>query len=161
MPHPENVSQLTSLLGIMNRYAKFIPELSQKCFWFHELLKKDVAWSWSKQCKKCFCQLKGESSQATHLVHFNPKLPLVLAADRSKYGLGAVLCHKMADGTVHPNAHASYGQIEEEVLAFVSGVKKFQHYLAGRDFILLTHHKPLVTIFCFRKGTPQVTVNRF
>ena len=32
------------------------------------------------------------------LVHFDPKLDLVLACDASAYGIGAVLAHKMPDG---------------------------------------------------------------
>ena len=116
-----------------------------------------------------FKELKTELSNATHLAHFDPKLPLILAADASQYGIGAVLSHHLPDGTEKPIAHVSkslapaeknYGQIEKEVLALVYGIKKFHQYISGREFVLLTDHKPLVTIFGSRKGIPVVTANR-
>lgn len=84
MRQPENVSQLRSFLGMINHYAKFLPDLSQKCFCFHEFSENDVSGHWTKQCDEYFSQLKEELAQATHLVHFDLKLPLVLAAYGSK-----------------------------------------------------------------------------
>ncbi|XP_055350040.1 uncharacterized protein K02A2.6-like [Paramacrobiotus metropolitanus] len=119
--------------------------------------------------KKEFLSLKDDLTKATQLVHFNPELPLVLAADASKYGIGAVLSHRMPDGSDKPIAHISktltsaeqnYGQIEKEALGLVFGVKRFHQYLYGREFVLLTDHKPLVTVFGSKKGVPVVTANR-
>ncbi|XP_055348004.1 uncharacterized protein K02A2.6-like [Paramacrobiotus metropolitanus] len=169
MGPPKNVSELRAFLGMVNHYAKFVKNLSAKCHVFHNLLKADVTWAWSKQCEEQFAELKQEIARATFLVHYDPAMPLIVAADASQYGIGAVLCHRFPDGTERPIAHASrslnaaetrYGQIEKEALALVFGCKKFHQYIAGREFTLLTDHKPLLSVFGGRKGIPVVTANR-
>ena len=103
------------------------------------------------------------------LTHYDATLPLKLAADASQYGQGAFTSHVLPDGVERPVAFASrslsssernYSQIDKEALALVYGVKKFQAYLYGRKFTLVTDHKPLTSIFGPRKGVPAVAAAR-
>ena len=102
-------------------------------------------------------------TEAPVLAHYDPTLPLTLAADASQYGVGA---HTMADSTERPIAYTSrtlnkaecnYAQVEKEAL---SRVNKFHQYLYGRKFTLITDHKPLTTILGPKRGIPPLAAAR-
>ena len=75
----------------------------------------------------------------------------MLRTDASDSGVGAILLQQYDDG-IFPVAYASkkllkreknYSVIERECLAIVFGVKKFQKYLYGKEFVIQTDHAPL------------------
>ena len=103
-PNPSNVSKLRSLLGLINYYGKFIPNLSTILHPLNDLLKKSRNWNWTKACTQAVQLAK---NALTVLTHYNPALPLKLAADASAYGVGAVISHTLPDGSEHPVAYAS------------------------------------------------------
>ena len=105
----------------------------------------------------------------TVLAHFNPSLPIGIACDASTVGLRVVLFHRYADGSERPIANASkilnkaqrsYSQIQKKALAIVYALNKFHQFLYGRTFILVTDHKPLLSLFGPTKATPFLAENR-
>lgn len=94
-------------------------------------------------------------------MHFDPGKDVILSCDPSPYGVGAVLSHRMKDGTEKPISYVSrtlsaaekgYSQLEKEGLAVVFAVKRFHHDLYSRPFIIFTDHKPLMGLFSETKG---------
>ena len=161
---PSNQKSLRSLLGIINHYGKFIPFLADLSAPLNKLL-----FNWSTHCDESLNKIKEALSSAEVLAHFDPKVPLGLACDASKVGIGAVLYHLYDNGTERPIVYASkaltkaeqnYSQIEREALSLVYGVKKFLQFLFGYKFTLLTDHKPLLTIFGPKNGIPEMAASR-
>ena len=48
-PEPQNVSQLKAFLGMLNYYAKFLPNISPRLAPLYKLLQKAVSWSWGTE----------------------------------------------------------------------------------------------------------------
>ena len=168
-PTPRNVTELRSFLGLVNYYGKFIPNLATTLHPLNQLLHRDQRWRWNKECAAAFQAAKEGVTSSRVLVHYNLNLPIRMAGDASAYGVGAVISHVMPDGSEQPIAFASrtlsdsernYSQIEKEALSLVFGVKRFQNYLYGRHFTLVTDHKPLLTILGCKKGIPALAAAR-
>nr|CDJ86255.1 RNA-directed DNA polymerase (reverse transcriptase) and Integrase domain containing protein [Haemonchus contortus] len=169
MPIPEDVSQLRAFLGLVNFYGTFVRELHNLRAPLDALTKKDAAFAWSPECQSCFDRIKKTLKSDLLLAHYDPTLPLIVAADASNYGIGAVLSQRFPDGHEKAVYHASraltptqkkYSQIEKEALAIIFAVQKFHRFIHGRHFTLRTDHKPLISIFGTRKGVPVYTANR-
>ncbi|CAH8671840.1 unnamed protein product [Schistosoma bovis] len=169
MPAPTDVSSLRSFLGMISYYSAFLPSLHDVRYPLNRLLEKNATWNWSTQCESAFSKLKAMLSSNLLLTHYNPKLPIVVAADASTHGLGAVISHVFPDGSEKAVMHASrtltpaekrYGQIEKEALALIFAVRRFHKFIYGRRFTLLTDHKPLLSTFGSKKGIPAHSANR-
>ena len=104
-PRPTNISELWGILGLVSFYGKFMSNVSMVLAPLYKLLQKGVAWRWKLEA---FERAK-ELLRYLHscLVHYDPNKDLVLTCDASPYGLGAVLAHKMDDGSECPIEHAS------------------------------------------------------
>ena len=169
MPPPTDVASLKSFLGSVQFYSKFIPNLASRAEPLYRLTKKTSNWHWGAEEQACFQDLKNVLTSEQVLVHFDPDKPIGLACDASSVGIGAVLFHRLPDGSERPIANVSktlsesqknYSQIHKEALAIIFGLTKFYHFLYGRRFILVTDHKPLTSIFGPNKGTPLLAANR-
>ena len=106
-PSPTNLSELRSFLGMLNFYAKHLPNHSTVLAPLHKLLHKDIQWRWGDKENKTFEEAKEMLQADSLLVHFDPTKPLVVSCDSSPYGVGCVLSHQMADGSERPVSYSS------------------------------------------------------
>lgn len=169
MKRPKDKKELHSYLGLINYYAKFMPNLSTVLAPLYKLLQKGEQFKWEEIEERAWLDSKKLLINADILVHFDQDKEVVLTCDASPYGLGAVLAHKMSDGTERPIAFASrtlkqaernYSHVEKEGLAMIFGVKKFHQYLYGVSFTIITDHKPLLGLFKENKGTSTMASAR-
>lgn len=103
------------------------------------------------------------------LRHYDPHLPLKLACDACLYGISCVLSHTFPDESERPIAYASrtlkkaergLSQIDKGTLYIHWGIQKFNTYLFGKHFTLITDHRPFLGIFNQSKDLPAMTVAR-
>jgi hypothetical protein len=91
--------------------------------------------------------------RATQLAHPDPEAEISLAADASDTHIGAVLQQKTAAGWRPLSFYSKklsateerYSAFDRELWAVFSGIRHFRYLLEGRQFHVLTDHKPLTT----------------
>ena len=168
-PSLRSLQELRSFLGLLNYYACFLPNLASTLHPLHVLLHADEPRHWSDSCERAFQAAKQKLVEAPILAHYNPDYPIVLAGDSSTYGVGSVISHRLPHGSECPVAYASctltksernYAQVEKEALSLVFGVRKFHQYWYGRQFTILTDHKPLKTILGPKNNIPPLAAAR-
>ena len=133
VPIPANIKQLSSLLGLVIYYDRFLVKRAERLKPLYDLLKQKKL-VWTKECQKAYDWLKEELVKPTILVHYNPNKKFILATDASQYGLSAILSHVFSDGTEKPIAYASKiipeselnrAPIDKEAGAIIFGLKNF------------------------------------
>lgn len=126
MPAPTTVTEVRQFIGMANQVRRFIPHLSEKLKPLRDLLKKANEWTWDTAQKTAFNAVKKDIQEATALTLYDPQQELIVSADASSYGLGAVLLQKDKNRDIRPVAFASkglsttetkYAQIEKEAYA--------------------------------------------
>uniref|UniRef100_A0A182PWJ4 RNA-directed DNA polymerase n=1 Tax=Anopheles epiroticus TaxID=199890 RepID=A0A182PWJ4_9DIPT len=167
-PRPSTPEELQLFLGKATYYSAFIPNLSSRTKLLRDMLKTSN-FECSVQADEAYRDAQQTLISPQVLMQYDPSLPLLLATDASKTGLGAVLSHRLSNGTKRPIAYAScslskteqrYPIIDKDALAIVWATKKFFHYLYARKFTLITDHKPLTQIFSPEKSLPTLCISR-
>ena len=160
---PTDSSEVRSFLGLVNFSAQFISSLATKAEPLRRLTQKNTHFVWGKDQRKAFEELKNSLTDVDTLAYFNPALKTGVAADASPVGLGAVLLKehdKVYANKTLSSVERRYSQTEKEALALVWSVERFHVYLLGREFELVTDHKPLKIIY-LPKSKPTACIERW
>lgn len=149
---PKNKRNVRQLLGKVNFYYKYIEKANEKLEPLHNLLRKSVIFKWSDECEKAFRGIKAYLCSSPILAIYDPERPVFVCTDASGVGLGAILKQPQDDGLLHPVAYFSRRlkpteqkrkAIYLECLAIKEAIVYWQHWLIGREFTVVTDHKPL------------------
>ena len=104
----------------------------------NQLLQRHRLWKWSKACQRAFRSAKYALASNWVLAHYNPGLPLKLAADTSSYGVGAVISHQYPNGS-EGQLLLHHGHLRQ--------VKRIIHSLRKRRWPLSLELRSSINIF--------------
>ena len=154
-PRPTTKKDVRSFLGMCGFYQRFIPKFNLVAAPLSELTKKAMPdkVTWTPACEEAFQYLKHKLTSHPILQLPNPEKPFVLRTDASQSGLGATLLQHNDENTLCPVAYASrklssaeanYATVEQECLALIWAIQKFQLYLYGKHFTVQSDNKPML-----------------
>ena len=110
-----------------------------------------------------FEETKQSLSTKTWLAHFDPHAPIFLTTGASAVGIGGSLNQTINGKAVPLGFYAQkmsltqqrYSTFDRELLAIHRSIQHFRHLLEGRDFYVLTDHRPLQ--YAFIRNSAQLS----
>ena len=166
-PTPKNTNELRSFLGLASYYRRFIKDFSHIASPLNTMLGKDVPFIWTPDAQIAFDNLRGALCSPPVLAYPDTSSTagiFILDTDASDTAIGAVLSQRSSDDTEHVIAYSSRGlcrreknycTTRKEMLALISSLGKFRHYLLGRRFLVRTDHQSLLWLQNFRDPEGQ------
>lgn len=145
-PIPDNVTKLRSFLGLAGYYRRFIKGYGVICRPLHDLLKKGQ-FIWKNEHDKAFAQLQQALITAPVLALPDFSQPFILETDASGKGIGAVLMQQGRPLAYYSSSlcprNAALSTYEKEALAILEALKRWRHYLIGKELIIKTDQQSL------------------
>ena len=167
---PTNPAEVRSFLGLVTYMAKFVKDLATLADPLRELTREATKWNWGRRQEEAFQELKERLTNAEMMAYFDKDAKTEVIVDASPVGIGAILSQQQKNGEYRPVYYASrsltsverrYSQTEKEALAVVWGCERFSLYLVGKEFDLITDHKPLETIYSSKRTKPLPRIERW
>ena len=53
-PEPKNAKQVEVVLGLFQFFSRFIPDFAKNSKCLYNLIKKDVTWDWTEECRLAY-----------------------------------------------------------------------------------------------------------
>jgi hypothetical protein len=146
-PKPKNVTKIHNFLGAVQYWRRFISNFSFIAASLHALTSVKNTFEWGGKQQKSFDTLKEKISTAPVLALSNLQQPFEIETNSSRYTMGAVLMQYRKPICYHSETFnqvvVNYPAYDKELYALVQSVKKWKHYLLGKETIIHTNHQPL------------------
>jgi transposase InsO family protein len=159
-PEPKTNKDVQRLLGFGNFVRDYVPCYARLTRPLEELKKlKRFALEEHPEAKEAFHKLRYALSHSPVLKEPRDDLPMLVATDASRYGVGAILYQEekgkrrfiaFAAGSLK-GAQKNYGATKRELLGIIFALKSFHNYIFRRKFTLFTDHKALTALYTVRK----------
>ena len=159
---PTSRREVQQFLGLANYYRHFIRDFAKIAKPLHRLTEKTA---WTQECQRAFEELRHKLVSTPILAFPDYEREFILDTDATNEGIGAVLSQIQANGVEKVIAYASrvlskperqYCVTRRELLAVVTFLKHFRHYLLGKHFTIRTDHGSLQWLQNFKEPEGQV-----
>lgn len=169
-PKPKTVADLRRFLGMLNFYRSYLRNAATTQAPLHIFItnsrKNDKRIiKWNARAEDAFNKCKASLAKAALLAHPSPVAEIRLVTDASDFAMGAVLEQRRFSSweplaffsRKFTPAQKNYSAYDRELTAIHEAIKYFCHPLEGRQFNILTDHKPLIYAFNQRsdKASPR------
>ena len=147
-PVPKNIKDLRSFLGFCNFYRRFVHRFASIAESLTDLLRNNGKdFKWTDRQQQAFEKLKTVMTSAPVLRIPDVTKDFQLHTDASGTCLGAVLSQEGHPVAYHSGkltgAQLNYDVREQEMLALVTALQKWRHYLLDANVTAFTDHQSL------------------
>lgn len=161
-PIPRTAKELSSFLGLCSYFKKYIRGHAAIASRLFALTAKDAKFEWDATAQAAFDALKQALCEApvVALPKFGKDAPMfTVDCDASNESVGAVLLQADDEGQEKVIAYGShrlskaqrnYSTTKKELLAVVTFVTEWSHYLTGKKFRVRTDHSSLQWLLNFK-----------
>ena len=146
LPPPHDTASMQRVLGMFAHYSHWIHGFSEKI----RPLVQSHKFPLEKAALEAFHQLKRNIADAT-MSAISDDLPFVVETDASDHAIAATLCQ---DGRpvaffsrTLSSSERNHSAVEKEAYAIVEALRKWKHFLLGRQFKLVTDQRSVAFMF--------------
>ena len=150
----KSVFEISSFLGLVGYYKRFIENFSRLEAPMTRLFQKEVKFNWDDQCDEAFQELKIWLTTASILIVPDRGQGYTVYCNPPRAGLGCVLMQSGRVVAYGPrqlkNHEQNYPTHDMELATVVLALKIWRHYLYGEEFEMYSDHKSMNYIFTQR-----------
>ncbi|KAI5150355.1 hypothetical protein ENBRE01_1448 [Enteropsectra breve] len=151
LPEPNSTRAVRGFLGQVNYLGRHIRDLSALKAPLNEFTRKGVTFKWESRHQEAFDELKRAVAHYVSTALPDPKKEFTIETDASNTGIGAVLKQEEKIIAFYSSrlntAQQHYTITEKEFLAVIKAMGKWEHYLLGKHFTVITDHKAIEAYF--------------
>lgn len=151
---PRNGHDIEKFLGLVQYIAQYMPNLSVYTSPLSMLTRKNMEFEWTPLHERCFNKIKELATEDEVLrpIDDRVKEPIWVVTDASVAGVGATYGQGPTWKTMRPAgfhsrkfnpAQSNYATHEQELLAVLEALYKWEDKLMGRRFTVVTDHRSL------------------
>lgn len=135
-PVPKNITEIQRFLGMCNYYRRYVRDFDKIAKPLHALCRRDIQFIWSEKCQKAFQDLKNSLISPPILIYPDFSDTFIVTTDASEYASVISQGQIPDDLPIQffskslSKAQINYSTIEKELLAIITAIETFRHYLS-------------------------------